>query len=98
MLLHPGLHCYIDLAVDTSGKDRPLSFQCKLQTPDRRQTMTDLRRILRRTLCVSIASLALSAQAAYPEKSIRMVVPYPPGGSTDVVARALAAAMTERLK
>ena len=60
--------------------------------------MTELRRILRRTLCVSIASFALSAQAAYPDKSIRMVVPYPPGGSTDVVARALAAAMTERLK
>lgn len=54
--------------------------------------------ILRRALCGFIALFALGAHAAFPEKPIRMVVPYPPGGSTDVVARALAAAMTEKLK
>ncbi len=31
--------------------------------------------------------LAAHAQAGYPEKPIRFVVPYPPGGGTDVVAR-----------
>src|SRR5690606_41786436 len=50
--------------------------------------------------CLYAASLAgclpLTAQAqaasdaAYPERSIRMIVPFPAGGATDVVARVIA--------
>ena len=40
------------------------------------------------------AGMALSGQAAaaeeYPTKTIRMVVPYPPGGATDVIGRVMA--------
>ena len=39
------------------------------------------------TLFMLVAPMAAQAQAAYPDKPIKFVVPYPPGGGTDVVAR-----------
>ncbi|MEO8443231.1 MAG: tripartite tricarboxylate transporter substrate binding protein [Betaproteobacteria bacterium] len=40
-------------------------------------------------------SVAGAATPAYPEKPIRMLLPYPPGGNTDILARSVAARMTE---
>ena len=40
------------------------------------------------------ASVVANAQG-YPDKSIRLVVPYSPGGGTDLIARALAQKLTE---
>jgi tripartite-type tricarboxylate transporter receptor subunit TctC len=43
-----------------------------------------------------VTSLAASAaMAQYPVKPIRMIVPYPPGGPVDVVARPIAQKLTE---
>lgn len=36
------------------------------------------------------------AQGTYPTKSIRLIVPYPPGGGADVMGRVLAEALTAR--
>ncbi|MBO9513712.1 MAG: tripartite tricarboxylate transporter substrate binding protein BugD [Variovorax sp.] len=45
------------------------------------------------------ATLSVPLHAAdYPTRSITMVVPYPPGGPTDIVARTLAASMEKTLK
>ncbi|MBV1798153.1 tripartite tricarboxylate transporter substrate binding protein [Siccirubricoccus sp. G192] len=53
----------------------------------------------RRTLLgLLVAAPALPALAQdWPSRPIRMVVPYPPGGASDVIARLLAQPMTETL-
>lgn len=48
---------------------------------------------------ISLGILALGAQAqAWPEKPVTLVVPIPPGGSTDQVARAVGPRLTEKFK
>src|SRR5438105_1529825 len=46
---------------------------------------------------VAALGLAASAFAAYPEKPVTMVVPFPPGGSTDQIARVLSQKLPEKL-
>ena len=52
------------------------------------------------TFALSFCGLMLAgpvrAQQAYPTKSIRFIVPYPPGGSTDPMARLAANKLAER--
>ena len=40
-------------------------------------------------------SAALPAAAAYPEKTLRLVVPFPPGGGNDILARTLGQRLSE---
>ncbi len=42
--------------------------------------------------------LAVLAQDAWPSKAISFVVPYPPGGPTDLMARLIAKPLSDRLK
>ena len=61
--------------------------------------------LLKQLTAVGIASLGVAsfgalpalAQDAYPNKPIRFIVPYPPGGPTDLMARLLQTEMQTRL-
>jgi tripartite-type tricarboxylate transporter receptor subunit TctC len=55
-------------------------------------------RIVRLLAALAFATTALGALAqTYPSKPIRFVVPYPPGGPTDILGRAVAQALTQSL-
>ena len=59
-------------------------------------------KIYRPILIVVLAALAAPAGVAlaadsYPNRPIRLIVPFPPGGSNDIVARLVGAHLTERL-
>ena len=45
----------------------------------------------------SVSTVALAQTAPYPQKSITMVVPFPPGGLADIVGRPVADAMSREL-
>ena len=45
---------------------------------------------LLRLVAIACTFVASAAQAQYPDKPIRLVVPYPPGGATDVIGRVMA--------
>ena len=47
---------------------------------------------------LTVVAGSVAAQQAYPSKPIRVIVAFPPGGATDVVARILAQRLGERLK
>ena len=67
--------------------------------------MPILRRRLLGTACLATVSMvaltvpfAAAAQAAWPSKPIKIIVPYPPGGSSDIIARAISQPLSEALK
>ncbi|MGE8318689.1 MAG: Bug family tripartite tricarboxylate transporter substrate binding protein [Comamonas sp.] len=49
-------------------------------------------------LCATAFAPAARAADAWPAKPIRLVVPYPPGGSSDIIARSISQQISQALK
>jgi tripartite-type tricarboxylate transporter receptor subunit TctC len=76
----------VERAVDIGGNDAPAAEDCP---------MTTRRALLRASLALPFLSTA-RAQANWPDRPVRIVVPYPPAGSTDVLTRILAEQLKQR--
>jgi tripartite-type tricarboxylate transporter receptor subunit TctC len=53
--------------------------------------------VLYGTAMTAVANTSWAQPADYPDRPIRFIVPYPPGGGTDVVARVVARRLAEEL-
>jgi tripartite-type tricarboxylate transporter receptor subunit TctC len=56
-----------------------------------------MRKLTFALLAIPCVLLGAPAHAAYPERPIRLIVSYPPGGGTDVTARQITPSLSERL-
>ncbi|MBC5781555.1 tripartite tricarboxylate transporter substrate binding protein [Ramlibacter sp. USB13] len=60
--------------------------------------MTIQRRTILLGAAAGIAAPAFAQSDKFPSKPIRIVVPYPPGGSSDIISRAISNVLSESLK
>lgn len=63
-----------------------------MNSKSRRNFMTRASTILfcSLTLAIALAAPGIASAAGYPDKPITLVVPYPPGGATDIIGRVVA--------
>ena len=59
--------------------------------------MTRLVRFVAQALIVSLAFAGAAFAADYPTRPVKWIVPYPPGGTTDVLARIMAQWLSEKM-
>src|SRR5690554_2351350 len=57
-----------------------------------------MKRILHLIACIGFAAAAASSHAQFPSKPITLVAPFPPGGTSDSLARFLGQDARERIR
>jgi len=68
------------------------------KNPGKEIAMPKTRSVLLAAARFSIAlTTSVVAQQDYPNRPVRMIIPFPPGGSNDIVGRTIAAQLSERL-
>src|SRR5690349_19387334 len=65
---------------------------------DRGQNHQETSMLLRRTFVAAALALAAAGAAAqaYPARPVRVIIPFPPGGTLDTLGRALAQKLAEQ--
>jgi tripartite-type tricarboxylate transporter receptor subunit TctC len=58
---------------------------------------TSVKRLIVALALAALAVVSGASFAQYPVKPVRIVVPYPPGGTTDILARLVATRLTDKL-
>jgi hypothetical protein len=91
-------HSRLAVAVDSL---QPTQAEPALITEPARDTVTEpfclhweVHMLSRKLAAVLLLLVSSVASAAWPEKAVRIIIPWPPGGSTDIVGRILAAGLT----
>src|SRR5688572_20065142 len=64
-----------------------------MSTP--RSAVHEVLRLAALALPLAVAPALVLGQQAYPTKPIRLIVPFPPGGAADLVARSVGQKMSE---
>ena len=59
--------------------------------------MTQRRFFLQSSAAIAVASLGVPAWAAWPDQPLKIIVPFPPGGTSDVIARLISKPLGELL-
>src|SRR5947209_17177875 len=91
------------LALRTAGRPRSTLFAAPGRRPARvvfPALHQDWRRLVRRLLvplALGLAAAAAVQAQAWPSKPVTLLVPFPPGGSTDVIARAVGPKLQQQL-
>ena len=56
------------------------------------------RQLLASSAALAVAGLPAAHAQSFPNKPLKIIVPYPPGGSSDIIARAISQPLSEALK
>ena len=79
------------------GGDRELAMMQVLAKAIAARTLTIWLLLLAATTAVLASAQIAGAEEAYPSRPIRLIIPFPPGGPTDVMGRLIGQALSEQL-